>query len=192
MALAVVAVQIATANEGALIEWNPERLLTWDDFDGPVPERVGDNRVAAASVSLSWSYEYMLEWSRNTCRFSINKIESAALFHPETSWVRPGHRNDAVLGHEQVHFDITEWYKRRFERETAAFVGVDRSCRGGNEQAAARYIQREISRLVGSKYDEIWQQYRREQEAYDSETRHGIDTARQAEWAAKVAAELGQ
>jgi hypothetical protein len=48
----------------------------------------------------------------------------------------------------------------------------------------------EIARLLGSTYEDIWQQYRREQESYDAETQHGIDRVAQEAWLARISAAL--
>ncbi|MDH3644801.1 MAG: DUF922 domain-containing Zn-dependent protease [Gammaproteobacteria bacterium] len=188
--LAFFGSQATSADNLPLIEWNSERPLTWDDFQGSVPSGADEARVASTTASLSWSYEYQFSLSRDTCAFSIVTIDSAALFHPDESWVRAGHRNAAVLAHEQVHFDIAQLYFERFVAETRELIGSDRECRGRSERTAARNAEREVTRLVGSVYDEVWRQYRSRQESYDRETRHGIDTVAQAGWTQEIAASL--
>lgn len=174
------------------IEWSPARLLTWDDFLGPVPANADRQRVAATAASLAWSYEYALERSGRSCLYRLVSIGSAAQFHPETSWARPEHRNAAILAHEQGHFDIAQIYKERFRSATRELVGQTHRCRGRSERRSRRNAEREIEKLVGSIYEDVWRSYRNEQEAYDAATRHGIDTEAQAEWSAKIATLLGR
>lgn len=188
--LLLLAVDTIATAAGPAIEWSSQRRLVWEDFRGPVPAGATDERVAATAASLSWSNEYSIAWSRDTCSFSIARIDSAALFHPETSWVRPGHRTPDVLEHEQGHFDIAQIFHHQFELETARLVGASRECRGRNQRAASRFAEREVGELIGTIYDEVWRQYRAEQEAYDHETRHGIDAAAQAAWTREIAARL--
>lgn len=176
----------ATAQADAAIAWSPNRLLTWEDFTGRVPLTADAKRVAATTASLAWSYEYSLETSRSTCVFRIDRIESAAEFHPESSWVRPEHRTAAVLRHEQGHFDIAQRYKTIFDQATRDLVGRDQPCRAGSERRAARDAQGKIEELVGTMYDDVWRRYRAEQDAYDSETQHGIDTDAQAAWSDRL------
>lgn len=189
-ALLLLFVTRVTAGADPAIEWSPERRLVWDDFQGPVPADADEERIATTAASLSWSNEYGIAWSREECVLRIARIDSAALFHPDRSWVRPGHRLPAVLEHEQGHFDIAQIFRQKFERETRPFVGQPRECRGRNERAAARHAKSEVERLIGTIYDEVWRQYRAEQEAYDRETRHGIDTDAQAAWTRKIRAQL--
>lgn len=178
---------VALADAPASIAWSSARPLTWDDFVGTVPGEADPARVAASNTSLSWSYQYRIAWTRGECSFEIVRIESAAEFIPAGSWVRPGHENDRVLRHEQGHFDITRIHQRRFAESANPFVGVARPCRGNSERRARRSAEREIAELVGSLYEDTWQQHEQSQEAYDRETRHGIDTDVQAEWTARLA-----
>ncbi|HUF72570.1 MAG TPA: hypothetical protein VMR74_06710 [Gammaproteobacteria bacterium] len=182
----------AAAEDATMIEWSPARPLAWDDFQGAVPSGAAPERVAAANTSLSWSYAYEVEWSRGTCTFRIMSIESAAGFHPEGSWARPNHRTPDVLLHEQGHFDITRLHYVEFVERTRGLIGDTRECRGSSERRAKRNAESEIARLAGTVYEGVWREYRREQEAYDDETRHGIDTGTQAEWTRRIAERLGR
>jgi hypothetical protein len=186
----VTFVSIATAAATPAIEWNPARPLTWDDFLGAVPARIDASRVAESNTSISWSYRYEVEWQRQRCVFRIVSIDSTTGFHPDSSWARPEHRTPAVLEHEQGHFDITRIYQQRFAETTRELVGVSRECGGGRRARVARNIEREIDRLAGSVYDAIWQQQTKEQNAYDRETNHGIDSQIQTEWTNRIAAQL--
>lgn len=183
---------IAAGAATPAIEWNPGRPLNWDDFLGSVPSRADASRVAESNTSISWSYRYEVEWQRDHCLFRILSIDSAAGFHPDSSWARPEHRTPAVLEHEQGHFDITRIYQREFAETTRELVGVSRECGGGGRARVARNIEREIDRLAGSVYDAVWQQHGKEQSAYDHETNHGIDSRIQAEWTSRIAEQLGR
>lgn len=177
----------AEAGQPAGIEWSAMRPLTWDDFLGSVPPDADAERVAATSTSLSWSYRYELELSNDACHYRILAIESAAIFHPDESWVRPGHRTPAVLVHEQGHFDLTQRYKNRFDERTRELVGSARPCPGRSQRKAARFVERDLGELVGSIYEDVWREYRQEQDAYDNATRHGIDIESQASWTQRLA-----
>ena len=181
---------IGVADNTDTMEWDPSRQLTWEDFAGPVPGGTEEQRVAATAASLAWSFEYTIEWSLIACKFRIDSIDSLALFHRDSSWVRDNHRRDAVLQHEQGHFDILQLHKLKFEAATREFVGSFRSCRGRNERSATRDTKEAIDRLVGPIYDSAWGEYRAEQEAYDAQTRHGTDAAAQSEWTGRIARRL--
>ena len=182
--------QAGTVAYAAEIAWHAKRPLTWEDFQGPVPSGIDDKRVAATAASISWSYSYEIGWSSDECAFAIATLQSAASFSPEKSWVRSGHRTTAILEHEQIHFDIAQIYTEMFSSATRELVGTSRPCEGRNERRATRYVEREIARLVGSVYEDVWRQFQNRQEMYDSETRHGIDARAQARWTSEITAQL--
>lgn len=192
-AIALLAAGLSPVIAGAetpVIEWNPARPLEWNDFVGAVPAHAGSERIAESNTSISWTYRYEVNWRQGVCTFRITAIESAAGFHPDGSWVRPAHRTDAVLEHEQGHFDITRIYQQKFADATRELVGVSRDCGTGGRARATRNVEREIDRLAGSVYDAVWQEYRKEQDAYDAETQHGIDSSAQSRWTGRIASLL--
>jgi hypothetical protein len=188
--LSLLLAECVIADDADVIEWSAERRLSWDDFAGGVPSGTDENRVAETSASIAWSFQYRVELSRERCVFRIVAINTFARFNPDSSWVRPGHRTDAVLKHEQGHFDITQIYRERFAAQTREFLDSNRTCRGRTDRAATRSTESEITQLLGSVYEDIWQQYRSEQERYDAETRHGIDSNAQAAWSEQISESL--
>lgn len=188
--ISLFAAQCAVANDSEFLDWSAARRLSWDDFTAGVPSGTEGNRVAETSASIAWSYEYRLEWSRDRCVYRIVAINTWARFNPDSSWVRPGHQTDAVLAHEQGHFDITELYRERFAAQTSELLDADRSCRGRTNRAVTQSAEREITQTLGMAYEEIWQQYRVEQERYDADTQHGIDADAQAEWLKRISESL--
>ena len=172
------------------IEWESDRPLSWEDFDAAVPRAAEEIRVASTASSIGWSYAFEIDWSQRSCSYSIVKLESVARFHPDRSWVRPGHLTDAILEHEQGHFDIAQIYKQKFAAATHGLVGSARRCDGQSERKATRTAESEIAQLVGKAYDEVWQAYQRYQESYDAETMHGIDREAQSRWTRTIARSL--
>ncbi len=188
--LLVAAARPGIAADPTPIEWDAARPLTWAEFNGPVPAGAQEHRVASTASSLGWSYAYEIELSENACAFGIVRLDSTALFHPDKSWVRPGHRTAEILEHEQGHFDIAKLFLEKFQAATRELVGARQPCDGRSQRQARRDAEREISRQVGTLYEEIWQQYERRQQVYDAETRHGIDREAQASWTRRIAAAL--
>jgi len=180
----------AGASGAEAIEWRSDRPLSWDDFEAAVPRNAEAVRVASTASSLAWSYAYEIEWSQRGCSYSIVKLDSVARFLPDRSWVRPGHRTDEILEHEQGHFDIAQIYNEQFKAATRNLVGSAMKCNGQSERKAARLVESEIARLVGGTYEEVWRQYQLRQESYDSETRHGIDREAQSRWTRTIAQSL--
>jgi len=188
--LALITAAAAGADDTAVIEWSPQRPLTWSDFLDSVPRTADEIRVAATTASISWSYKYSVAHSSARCTFTITEIGSVAGFHPGSSWVRAEHRNPGVLAHEQGHFDIAQIYREKFIAATRELIGFSDECLGRNKRTAAEDSERRIAEIVGSVYEEIWNQYRSHQEQYDADTVHGSDTAAQARWTEDIHALL--
>lgn len=95
----------------------------------------------------------------STCSGIVIESDTAyAVFEPDKSWTRT---NDvATLRHEQLHFSITKKF--------AEFVAWDAKT---NDESHI-----------------VWdlQEWSRAEEAYDSETNHGQDTAAQRQWEEKI------
>lgn len=169
------------------IEWHADRPLTWSDFKGPVDHNAPSRNVAQTAASLGWSYEIETSISDGSCTYRVSELRISAVFHPEESWVRPGHKNSAVLAHEQGHFDITEIHRRMFREEVGALLRSPRPCEGRTTRKVSNFIERELARLVKEPYEKIWREHLRVQDAYDSQTGHGTDAAAQRAWLELIA-----
>lgn len=170
--------------------WRDDRPLAWSDFRGSVARDAEPRDVAVTAASLGWTYAYELELSERGCRYRITSISANAVFHPERSWVKPGHATAAVLAHEQGHFDITELQRRAFEAMALGYVGAAGSCRGRNPERAASFIEADIDRIVGPHYAQASREHGARQDRYDLETGHGTDETAQRQWLTRIAAEL--
>ena len=139
------------------IPWHDERLLTWDDFQGP-PKRHTD-AVASTSTSLGISYQIVngeLKY-QITCNFSKTK-----------SW--GSMKTDYILAHEQAHFDITEIYARRMHQALS------------NYQLNKRTYQDDINKI----YNDIVSGKEALQHAYDGGSDHSRKKKEQYQWLEKI------
>jgi hypothetical protein len=93
--------------------------------------------------------------------------------------VRPGSRNDEVLAHEQLHFEISELTARRLAVEIAALEG-----RGATVQEARVDLDRRIHERLEQGNVELEEL----QDRYDEDTHGKQGKKQQAKWAEKVAA----
>jgi predicted secreted Zn-dependent protease len=82
--------------------------------------------------------------------------------------VRPGAEDDALLRHEQTHFDLTELAARRLRKHLAEL----------RDPCIDTATPREIDRVIA----EHGQQWEQEQKLYDRQTGHGTNAARQQFW----------
>lgn len=173
------------------LPWNDNRPLVWADFRGPVPHAAPHEHVAMTAAALRWHYAYSLERSGGACAYRITEIRIEALFDPASSWVKPDHRRNNVLAHEQGHFDLTEVHRRMFEAASRAFQQDVRPCRGRNSRKVARFVEGDIAATLGELYERTWDNLERVQNLYDAQTRHGMNAGAQQDWLARIAAALG-
>jgi hypothetical protein len=147
----------STEETAEYIPWQEERLLTWDDFQGP-PKRHTD-AVASTSTSLGIAYQ-LANGKLNyqiTCNFSKTK-----------SW--GSMKTDYILAHEQAHFDITEIYARRLHQALS------------NYQLNRRTYQEDIGKI----YNDIVAGKEALQHAYDGGSDHSRRKKEQYDWLNKI------
>ncbi|GAB5399667.1 MAG: hypothetical protein Aureis2KO_12520 [Aureisphaera sp.] len=148
------------------IPWSEERKLTWDDFRG-TPSGA-EEFVASTNSGVSFSFSYS---ERN----GVPKVEYEikSNFYPDLSWYRPAKVSDYILGHEQLHFDISELHARKLRK-------------GLSELSH--------NREFGDKSKEIYEQMEAERRAmqnqYDSDSDHSNIEAEEFRWRVYVKEQL--
>ncbi|QWX84548.1 DUF922 domain-containing protein [Cellulophaga sp. HaHaR_3_176] len=91
------------------ILWESDKKLNWEDFKGE-PQ----NQRAAAVTASGLTYRFST--TKNNGEVIAIDYEVTSFFYPNISWYRPEVCDDIILGHEQLHFDITELYARKFRK----------------------------------------------------------------------------
>lgn len=147
--------------------YDPDRPLTWDDFQATPP---ASSRYAA-QIMPGVSYEGHSEVEKG----NINvKLKLKVFMLKSQSWVKSIGHNDYALNHEQRHFDISRLAIEDFRKR----VNPDSlSLNDYNSNIQYRYI-------------EMYRALSLRQQQYDDETNHGINQTVQARWNARIDAEL--
>lgn len=145
-----------------VIHWDENSPLSWNDFTGRTKSKTSISALTASAI------EYAYECQGNSVNVAVR-----AIFIPEESWVKMDAMNDYILGHEQLHFDITEIYARKLRKELDSKI---LTCR-------------DISRIeiIASKIIDEWKE---EQAKYDADSKHSMDKELQALWEKKVLQDL--
>lgn len=165
---AQITVRIADqAKDKNLILFDRSRKLTIKDFKGR-PDH-GSHGVGATYSGISME---MQGASKNGI-VTVN-VTLAVYFDQTKSWMKPEGKTERVLAHEQIHFDLT------------AIKACDLAKAMEQEKFTADNVQQKIRDLQEYHTKELGKL----QQAYDKETKHGTITEQQAEWSAKVAAQL--
>ena len=141
------------------ISWGAERLLSWSDFEG-LAEMEAE---AVAITSSGLTFGYRVKQSNNSIISFTARVD--AHFYPQKSWVKPHRKTDEVLGHEQLHFDITELHARKFRRELSALR-----------------IDNNLKQRIQELYSRINLDLDSMQRLYDKETEHSMNEASQLQW----------
>lgn len=150
------------------IEWTSDRKLTWEDFKGKPNTIDFPNALAVTNSAIGIESE-----SLNP--FKDGKLFVINMFYNHGSWVLPEGRNDYVLSHEQIHFDITEIYTRMLRKAL-----IDANVTANNSGK---------SKII---FEQIKTKWQKRQEDYDYETAHGLKNKTQEEWQAIVDIELAK
>ena len=156
------------AQEEEPMAWSAERRLSWSDFKDESPD---SSPVAALTASgISYSFSSMESKGEMMADFTVT-----AYFYPTRSWVQDHLASAHILAHEQLHFDITELFARKFRARLAETRFSD------NIKVEVRSMFKKVNREL-SEY----------QDRYDLETNSSRLFDRQREWQQKVYNELAR
>lgn len=91
--------------------WNESYKLSWSDFKAQPNYQTDAVAVTASGITFGFSIR---ELDSKPVSFTT---EVYAHFYPEKSWYKSELVDNHVLGHEQLHYDITELYTRKFRKQ---------------------------------------------------------------------------
>ena len=159
-------VVVKSTNEDTMT-WNESRRLNWTDFKAN-PNQDSD-AVALTASGITFGYSVKTSGER-IIDFSTT-VE--AHFYPNKSWYLKEKGNTYILGHEQLHFDITELHARMFREQLTQLV-VNQNVKG------------QMQRLHTTINEALAQTQKR----YDLQSNHSMNVAAQKKWEAFIQEEL--
>lgn len=145
------------------IYYNPTQKLQWPDFTG-IPQM---NTRPAAITSSGFGYD---AFTRSNSRGSFITVNVYAFFNRSKSWVKPTNKTAYILGHEQLHFNISYIGAMLFTQKLKA----------------AKFTANNYSKLLDTLYTSSYREMNALQNQYDSETNNGILKDKQAVWQTKI------
>lgn len=154
------------ADMASRFSWSERRVLSWEDFRGPV-DTVSHESAAATCCSIAFSL------SQSAAGQPVLSVYNT--FYVGRSWVKEDARIASILAHEQGHFDLCELFTRKLRERLDL---VDLSAANAKEQLLGIYT------TVNDEYENC-------QQAYEHETAHGTKIAAQSRWRQKMDRELG-
>lgn len=151
----------------AVISWEDDYKLSWSDFKGKPKPNSGAVAETASGISFGFSVK---ELNSNVVSYTA---EVHAYFSVEKSWFHKDKASDYILNHEQLHFDITELFARKFRKEIA---------------------QQKVSNDIKAKLKVIYKKHVTDlgtmQKRYDAETDHSKKIDAQQRWQLFIKKEL--
>ena len=152
---------LLSSTQANLIEWSPDRKLTWKDFKAMPDKNSTNAALTSSSINIEFGYSNSALKYNIKCRFDQN-----------LSWGRI--KNDYILSHEQGHFDIAEIHARKLNKLLKAY----------------KFNNRTISKDVNKIYDTVMKEHHAFQSQYDLETNYSRDPAQQNVWKDKIEEKL--
>ena len=146
-----------------LIEWKPERKLSWKDFKGGEPSGKHD-RLAAITYTAT-TFPYIEEKS----------LYCISVFFVKTKSEKRNEINDShvnLLNHEQTHFDIAELFVRKARKEIFE---------------VKKFVSEEEVDSIVNHFLKVEQDYH---QLYDDETGFSKNKEAQRKWEKRVKEEL--
>jgi hypothetical protein len=142
------------------ILWHRDSLLRNEDFKS----KAKGNQFAFTGSGI----HFFVKEENGTLQFVVE-----AIFLKKKSFMKSD--SPYILKHEQLHFDITELYARKFRQKISE-----------RDFSKLKNIREDISKMSKLIYDGL----DREQNKYDTDTEHGMNPVKQQLWIEKIATEL--
>lgn len=152
----------SNAQENCLT-WNENNRLRWDDFSGKVNDTSKFDAESYAEVKFTYTFN-----SPRDFQFKV-----VANFNRDISWIKQGYKTDALLKHEQTHFDIAALFSGKLQ------FAFDNYSYTSNFENEIRQI-----------FNQVKKNYHKTQQQYDEETNHSTNVLRQMEWEILIKKEL--
>jgi hypothetical protein len=159
-------VVVNSTNEDTMA-WNASRKLSWPDFKANPNQ--GSDAVALTASGITFGYS--VKTSGEIIMDFATSVE--AHFYPNKSWYLKEKGNAYILGHEQLHFDITELHARMFR-----------------EQLTQLEVSQNVKEHMQRLHTAIKKALAETQKRYDAQSNHSMDIVAQKKWEAFIQTEL--
>ena len=145
--------------------------LTWVNFEAQPDVNSSFHANTSAGLSYSWG----LKSSNGVIEL---EYEVKSYFNTKGSWVKSGSKNEFLLKHEQVHFDITELHARKLRKKLS--------------EINVNALGKEPREVLNNYYKVIEKERGIMQQKYDRETNHSLNKNAQLKWQEYVERELSK
>lgn len=151
-----------SAQDEETITWKSGVKLSWSNFKG---EPTNTRAAAVTASGLTYNFSTL---RKNDDVVEVN-FEVKSYFYPKESWYRPEVSDAIILKHEQLHFDITELFARKFLER------LNKTTFTNNAKEEVKAIYKQINTAL-NEYQNL----------YDSETNFSRNREQQQAWEVKL------
>lgn len=156
--------------------------LTWNDFAAQPPQNPGDD---AALTDTTFTYGYKTQQAyaaiglkvpeaSNDLGWRAVEVKVSVTLNRHKMWVVPSAKSDALLAHEQGHYEITALVMQDFYTDILSPPNVLKSAAEVQTyvEGLAKEATRRINKMQSNNVDGL----------YDVQTKHGLDASEQSKW----------
>ena len=170
-----------TMSEINVIIWSKDSFLTLSDFQAESNPATFEDSHSVVKYRYTWTVNS--DKMGNQILFFIENIQLAVEFHPLLSWVRISQDNDALLKHEQGHFDLAELVKQEnLEELQNKFYDKRFPTRGKNEEQRKQYAKEDSGKMIAKEIEKLEQILSQRRQEYDDQTDFGNNLEKQSEY----------
>ncbi|HEY5687587.1 MAG TPA: hypothetical protein VIS27_04695 [Yeosuana sp.] len=155
----------------SIIPWSETTKLEWSDFKAPPNTDIIGYAQTSYKIEIQPS-DVAVDENNNIQNYE--SLSVVANFYPNHSWVFK--KDDFLLKHEQLHFDIAGLYARKIMLEF--------------DKLKKNKIADFDSYM--STYKNLWAECRNVQKKYDKETNHGLLADMNNHWIEEIATQINK
>lgn len=173
------------------------RSLTWNDYP-EVDTSPNGKHDAQTGILISYSAPWQLEGSKWSIK--SDKVSVSVSLNPNTTWVVKGRKTNALLDHEQAHYDIAAVAARTLEGELKALGGtVPKASAANPGKHVGAKVKTKVTQIVGDVTPDgrvnTAGALQRVQDRYDDDltcgSDHGSNKTNQGQWELRIGKAFG-
>ena len=165
-------------SEKDLVVWSKDRLLTWSDFKAESNPAVYEDSHSYIKYHCTWTVSS--EKMGRDILFYIENLQIHVHFHTLLSWVRESEISDALLLHEQGHFDLAEIIlQENVQKFQDIFYDKQFPTRGQNEEQRKQNAKEDSGIMIYQELEKLEKILSQKREEYDSLTEFGNNQSEQ-------------
>ncbi len=168
-------------SEKTTLEWTPDSMLTWFDFQAESNPAVFEDSHSVIKYRFTWVVNS--EKIDENIVFLIDDVVLFVEFHPLLSWVRQSEANDSLLNHEQGNFDLAELVKREnIQNLKEQFHKKHFPTRGENNDQRKQFAKEDSGEMINKYVRKLQTFFDERSQKYQNDTNYGKNFEKQSKY----------